>query len=220
MLSKLGLLIAKKKIFRNRVPSGPGGGTVNYVTRVAIEYIKDIETREEGGTPNILGSIRAGLVFTLKHTVGHELIIERETELVNKFIERFRDSQTLLILGPLNVDRLAIFSFLVHVPLIGKYLHHNFVCSLLNDLFGIQVRSGCSCAGPYVLSFSRQISLVNSCSSSTDNPFHQARAISEKMSEHVYKYLDSVVDAPLAIPKKYEDLIWFIQPKGIPLYRT
>ncbi|CAF3857963.1 unnamed protein product [Rotaria sp. Silwood1] len=64
-------------------------------------------------------------------------------------------------------------------------------------------------------SFSRQISLVNSCSSSTDNPFHQARAISEKMSEHVYKYLDSVVDAPLAIPKKYEDLIWFIQPKEV-----
>ncbi|CAF3881513.1 unnamed protein product, partial [Rotaria sp. Silwood1] len=102
-----GLLIAKKKIFRNRVPSGPGGGTVNYVTRVAIEYIKDIETREEGGTPNILGSIRAGLVFTLKHTVGHELIIERETELVNKFIERFRDSQTLLILDHFDQEDLV-----------------------------------------------------------------------------------------------------------------
>lgn len=29
------------------------------------------------------------------------------------------------------------------------YLHYNFVCSLLNDLFGIQSRGGCSCAGPY-----------------------------------------------------------------------
>ena len=28
-------------------------------------------------------------------------------------------------------------------------LHHNFVVALLNDLFGIQSRGGCSCAGPY-----------------------------------------------------------------------
>ena len=31
----------------------------------------------------------------------------------------------------------------------GRYLHHNFVVALLNDLFGIQARGGCSCAGPY-----------------------------------------------------------------------
>ena len=30
-----------------------------------------------------------------------------------------------------------------------RYLHHNFVVALLNDLFGIQSRGGCSCAGPY-----------------------------------------------------------------------
>ena len=31
----------------------------------------------------------------------------------------------------------------------GKYLHPKFVTSLLNDLFGVQSRAGCSCAGPY-----------------------------------------------------------------------
>ncbi|MEO1631236.1 MAG: hypothetical protein AAFU38_10700, partial [Bacteroidota bacterium] len=31
----------------------------------------------------------------------------------------------------------------------GKYLHPKFVTVLLNDLFGIQSRAGCSCAGPY-----------------------------------------------------------------------
>ncbi len=31
----------------------------------------------------------------------------------------------------------------------SRYLHHNFVVALLNDLFGIQARGGCSCAGPY-----------------------------------------------------------------------
>ena len=30
-----------------------------------------------------------------------------------------------------------------------RYLHHNYVVALLNDLFGIQARGGCSCAGPY-----------------------------------------------------------------------
>ncbi|CAM4755227.1 unnamed protein product [Rotaria magnacalcarata] len=146
-----GLLIAKKKLFENPVPTGCGGGTVNFVTRTATEYAKDIEVREEGGTPNILGSIRAGLVFHLKQSIGHELIEGCETELVHKFSQRFQNHPTLFILGPLDVSRLAIFSFLIYVPSIGKYLHHNFICSLLNDLFGIQVRSGCSCAGPYVL---------------------------------------------------------------------
>ena len=31
----------------------------------------------------------------------------------------------------------------------GRYLHHNLVVAMLNDLFGIQSRGGCSCAGPY-----------------------------------------------------------------------
>ncbi|CAM4805081.1 unnamed protein product [Rotaria magnacalcarata] len=149
--STSGLLIAKKAIFNNRVPGDCGGGTVNFVTRRAIEYVKDIETREEGGTPNIVGAIRAGLVFQLKQSVGEDLIKARDNELVQRFFQRFQNNPTLVILGPQDVSRLAIFAFLVYVPSIDKYLHHNLICSILNDLFGIQIRSGCSCAGPYVL---------------------------------------------------------------------
>jgi selenocysteine lyase/cysteine desulfurase len=107
--------------------------------------------REEGGTPNILGSIRAGLVFHLKEAVGCEFIEAREKELVKKFFARFGTHEKLLVLGSTEPTRLAIFSFLIYVPAFKKYLQHHFVCVLLNDLFGIQVRSGCSCAGPYVL---------------------------------------------------------------------
>ncbi|CAF1010941.1 unnamed protein product [Rotaria sordida] len=146
-----GILIAKKKLFTNQVPSACGGGTVNFVTREHVEYATDIETREEGGTPNILGAIRAGLVFHLKESVGCDTIEAREDALVSKFFTRFRNHQTLFILGSSTVSRLGIFSFLIYVPFFQKYLHHNFICVLLNDLFGIQVRSGCSCAGPYVL---------------------------------------------------------------------
>jgi selenocysteine lyase/cysteine desulfurase len=147
----LGLLIAKKSLFTNRVPDGSGGGTVRFVTREDTEYLRDIESREEGGTPNILGSIRSGLIFHLKQSVGDDTIEAREDELVEKFFRRFKNNETLFILGSTTLPRLAIFAFLIYVPSTKKYLHHNFVCSLLNDLFGIQVRSGCSCAGPYVL---------------------------------------------------------------------
>ena len=147
----LGLLIAKKKLFTNCVPVNAGGGTVVSVTRTYTEYTKDIETREESGTPNILGSIKAGLVFELKEAVGHHEIQAREIQLTEKFFQRFRENRTLFVLGPTNVSRLPIFSFRIFVPSLDKYLHHNFVCSLFNDLFGIQVRSGCSCAGPYSL---------------------------------------------------------------------
>ncbi|CAF4585966.1 unnamed protein product, partial [Rotaria sp. Silwood2] len=92
-----------------------------------------------------------GLVFHLKESVGYHTIDAREDALVAKFFARFRNHPKLFVLGSSTVPRLGIFSFLIYVPLFHKYLHHNFICVLLNDLFGIQVRSGCSCAGPYVL---------------------------------------------------------------------
>ena len=36
------------------------------VTRDTHLYLKDIEEREEGGTPAIVESVRAGMVFQLK----------------------------------------------------------------------------------------------------------------------------------------------------------
>ncbi len=52
------------------------------------------------------------------------------------------------VLGSITADRLSIVSFTVRAPS-GAYLHHNAVVAMLNDLFGIQARGGCSCAGPY-----------------------------------------------------------------------
>jgi len=42
---------------------------------------------------------------------------------------------------------LPIFSFLIRFG--KRFLHYNYVCAVLNDLFGIQSRGGCQCAGPY-----------------------------------------------------------------------
>ncbi|MFT5683008.1 MAG: selenocysteine lyase/cysteine desulfurase [Myxococcota bacterium] len=142
-----GLLIAKKHLFRNRVPSQPGGGTVSFVTAWGHRYVSDIVRREEGGTPDIIGSIRAGLVFQLKAAVGEEAIRHHEADFIQRAIARWDAHDNIDILGNKDAWRLSIVSFQLRHR--DRYLHHTFVVALLNDLFGIQARSGCSCAGPY-----------------------------------------------------------------------
>jgi selenocysteine lyase/cysteine desulfurase len=142
-----GVLVARRELFRNRVPSMPGGGTVQYVNPFEHVYLSDIEHREEGGTPAIVESIRAGLVFGLKAAVGVEAIREREHAFIRRALRRWEANPSIEILGSHEADRLSIVSFVVRHD--GRYLHHNYVVALLNDLFGIQARGGCSCAGPY-----------------------------------------------------------------------
>lgn len=142
-----GVLIARKELFQNAVPSVPGGGTVTFVNPDDHEYIADIERREEGGTPAIVESIRAGLVFQLKEAVGPARIRDIEHRLIRQAIDSWSQNPNIEILGNPDADRLSIVSFVVRHD--GRYLHHNFIVALLNDLFGIQSRGGCSCAGPY-----------------------------------------------------------------------
>jgi selenocysteine lyase/cysteine desulfurase len=142
-----GVLIAKRALFQNRVPVVPGGGTVHYVNPEEHRYVEDAERREEGGTPAIIESIRAGLVFQLKAAVGEDAIREREESFIARAIASWDENPNLHILGNHASYRLSIVSFVVRHG--TRYLHHNFVAALLNDLFGIQARAGCSCAGPY-----------------------------------------------------------------------
>ena len=142
-----GVLVARRELFTNTVPTVPGGGTVQYVNPVEHVYLSDIEHREEGGTPAIVESIRAGLVFQLKATVGTEAIREREADFIHRALHRWEANPSIEILGSHQAERLSIVSFVIRHD--GRYLHHNFVVALLNDLFGIQSRGGCSCAGPY-----------------------------------------------------------------------
>lgn len=143
-----GVLVARRALFTNRVPVVPGGGTVAYVNPEDHAYLTDPEHREEGGTPAIIESIRAGLVFQLKEAVGVETIRAREERFLKRAVTAWRDEPGLEILGNLDLPRLSIVSFVVRAPS-GRHLHHNYVVALLHDLFGIQSRGGCSCAGPY-----------------------------------------------------------------------
>lgn len=142
-----GVLVVKKHVLGNSVPAVVGGGTVMYVTPEDHLYINDHERREEGGTPAIIESIRAGLVFKLQQEVGTTEIEHREKDFVERAIARFNAASNIEILGGDSAPRLSIMSLRFRH---GEHdLHYGFVVSLLNDLFGIQVRGGCSCAGPY-----------------------------------------------------------------------
>ncbi|MEQ8801454.1 MAG: aminotransferase class V-fold PLP-dependent enzyme, partial [Haliea sp.] len=131
-----GILVAKSALFGNRVPAMVGGGTVTYVTPEDHVYSRDIERREEGGTPAILESIRAGLVFSLQQAVGTDTIQARESTLAERAMTRLRDCPNIEVLGSHAASRLPIFSLRFRHG--ERDLHYGFVVALLNDLFGIQ----------------------------------------------------------------------------------
>ncbi|CAN5658029.1 aminotransferase class V-fold PLP-dependent enzyme [soil metagenome] len=143
-----GVLVVRRELVRNAVPTAPGGGTVAFVDPTEHRYVDDPIAREEGGTPAIIESIRAGMVFALKESVGTALIEQREQQLWSHALDRWQAHPNIEILGHPQARRLSIVSFRIRSG-VRRYLHHNFVVALLNDLFGIQARGGCSCAGPY-----------------------------------------------------------------------
>jgi hypothetical protein len=143
-----GVLVVRRSLLHNRVPDVVGGGTVAYVNPTEHRFLDDPVHREEGGTPAIIESIRAGMVFQLKDAVGVDTIRAREASYWQRAVATWSANPALQLLGNTTSERLSIVSFVVRRPE-GRYLHHNFVVALLSDLFGIQSRGGCSCAGPY-----------------------------------------------------------------------
>lgn len=141
-----GILVANKALFRGKTPAHPGGGTVDYVSGAAedsIDYVDRLDEREESGTPAIIGDLRAGTAFLVKEMVGAQQIRAHEVAIARRALERLGRHPRIEILGPQQPDRLSIISFNI------RGLHHDLVSALLDHLFGIQNRAGCSCAGPY-----------------------------------------------------------------------
>lgn len=134
-----GLLVANQELFKNNVPFCPGGGTVRFVCPTFQTYTSNIEVKETGGTPNIIGSIKTGLVFDFKKRY-QGFITEREKALVPYVQDQLSRIPNLKLLNPVqNLNRQPIFVFMI------DKLHYNYIVVLLNDLFGIQTRGGISC---------------------------------------------------------------------------
>jgi selenocysteine lyase/cysteine desulfurase len=199
-----GVLVAKRHLFANEIPAVPGGGTILYVTPERQTYLSDPVQREEGGTPAIVESIRAGLAFRLHAEVGAETVQELEEAFVRRALSSWRENPRWLLLGNPDLPRVPIVSFGVRYPLEAQpvgMLHPNFVVALLNDLFGIQARSGCFCAGPYVhrlVDFDLEISAAHEAEATRGNLGIKLGFVrlsfSYFISETVFDYLVAAVN--------------------------
>ncbi|XP_078439927.1 uncharacterized protein LOC144710129 [Wolffia australiana] len=152
-----GILLMNDELYRLKglPPSTCGGGTVLYVNGHHEEetlYTEDLEERENAGTPPIVQKLRAALAFAVKSFAGLDLIQRREAAMGKYAMARLAANPKIKVLGLNNEERQPIFSFIIYPDADianGKHLHCHFTTCLLNDLFGIQARGGCACAGPY-----------------------------------------------------------------------
>ena len=143
-----GILIVRNNAVRLERPTWPGGGTVSFVSAWNHDYVDDLVGREEAGTPNIVGDIRAGLVFLVKEMIGQDFIKLRDEQLNQRALALWQRNPNLVLLGADKPNRLPFFSFLVKDGK-GGFVDPLLVARQLSDRYGIQSRGGCSCAGIY-----------------------------------------------------------------------
>ncbi|MDF2995658.1 MAG: aminotransferase class [Xanthobacteraceae bacterium] len=143
-----GVFVVRKSAVVASKPTWPGGGTVSFVSPWGHDYLEDLAAREEAGTPNVVGDIRAGLALLVKEAVGQGFIDRRHTELNARALAVWGRNPLLELLGVEKAPRLPIFSMRVHDGA-GGLVHHQLFTRMLSDCFGIQARGGCACAGPY-----------------------------------------------------------------------
>ena len=143
-----GVLIVRRDIVTSAKPTLPGGGTVRFVSPWAHDYATSLIAREEAGTPNVIGDLRAALCFMVKDAMGQDTITNRLSSLRKRAETAWAALPALRILGNRNAPRLPVFSFTVTAP-DGTPVHQQLVTRMLSDFYGIQARGGCACAGPY-----------------------------------------------------------------------
>ena len=139
-----GILVFNSSLYQNKIPDIPGGGTVKWTNPWGEHsFIDSIEDREDGGTPPFFQTIKAAEAITLKEDMNPTLMHKMEQIHFKRLFSEFGGLEDVYILAENIQDRIAAFSFYI------KDLHYNLGVRLLNDLYGIQVRGGCSCAGTY-----------------------------------------------------------------------
>lgn len=144
-----GVFVLRRDAVISRRPTWVGGGTVSFVSDRHHDYNPKLEAREEAGTPNVVGDIRAALVVLVKEAFG-AAAMARNAELSARAIAAWSGAPKVGLLGKTGVARLPILSFRLSDGQ-GGFVHPQLVTRILSDYYGIQARGGCACAGPYVL---------------------------------------------------------------------
>jgi len=218
-----GLLIAHHKLFKNKEPFCPGGGTVRFVCKKYNHYIDDPERRETGGTPNIIGCIRVGLAFQLK---GELLpFIQRRDRAICRMVHPVLTAiPGIYLINPpyeAQIAQFPVYSFTL------KGIHYNLVVVLLNDLFGIQTRGGVSCCSVYAEH------LFKLCREECDKIYKQIVtnhgvpgdygwcrvSFHYTMSDAVVQYILAAIEYVAAHGAEYKSRYDYIQDKNIWVYQ-
>lgn len=144
-----GVLCVRRAACVAQTPTFPGGGTVSFASPWGHTFSSDVTAREEGGTPNVIGDLRAAMAFAVKAAIGTSWMRDRHTGLVATALGRLGDAPGVEPLHTPMGPRLPIFSLRFRDRQ-GRLIHHQLATRLLSDHFGIQARGGCACAGPFV----------------------------------------------------------------------
>ncbi len=145
-----GVMIVRKAAVSRNTPVFAGGGTVRFVSPWGHDYSADIAVREEAGTPNVVGDIRAALCFVVKEAIGQGFMDARHEELRQRALAVWGRNPNIQIMGnDAAPHRLPIFSLRIRDPHSGGMVHQQLFTKMLSDVYGVQARGGCACAGPY-----------------------------------------------------------------------
>jgi len=144
-----GVLVMRRDAAVLDKPSAPGGGTVSFVSPGGHDYLPDLAAREEAGTPNVIGDIRTALAAIVRSATIEAGLDQRAQAMCRAAQDRWRVNPRIEVLGRDMAVHLPIVAFRIRNA-DGAVVHHQLVTRILSDCFGIQVRGGCACAGPYV----------------------------------------------------------------------
>ena len=90
------------------------------------------------------------MCFLVKKAIRADFLRNRQQELRQRTESVWRNNENIILLGnPAAKHRLPIFSFLIRDGESGDLVHPQLFTRMLSDVYGIQARGGCACAGPY-----------------------------------------------------------------------
>lgn len=139
-----GVVVINSDLYTYETPVNLGGGIVKYTTPwKTLSFYDDPRSREDAGTPAILPVIRAGLAILLKELMGTARIQRRKKYLLQLFFDGLSLIKNAAALAPEQRERQGIVSLDI------KGVHYSLAARILSDVFGVQARGGCFCAGTY-----------------------------------------------------------------------
>ncbi len=156
----------------HKFPGGPQTCGLLILRKKHLGHYRKILNNRKVRPAEKIEIFRTALVLDLKKKMNPERIRNVIKFYTKTALDRLALNKKIELLGAVERPRFCIISFLVKyeidknselpqslMPYLLKrnpadglkkyFVHHNLIARLLSDLYGIQVRPGCSCAGPY-----------------------------------------------------------------------